>query len=33
MFIIALTYIRPMADIETNLEAHRQFLDKYTNRT
>ena len=29
MFIIALTYIRPMADIEANLEAHRQFLDKY----
>ena len=29
MFIIALTYIRPMADIEANLQAHRQFLDKY----
>ncbi len=29
MFIIALTYIRPIADIEANLQAHRQFLDKY----
>ena len=29
MFIISLHYVRPMAEIEAHLNAHRQFLDKY----
>lgn len=28
MFIISLHYIRPIADIETHLDAHRHFLDE-----
>lgn len=28
MFIIVLTYKKPLADIEKHLEAHRSFLDK-----
>lgn len=29
MFIVSLTYTRPIAEIETHLAAHRLYLDKY----
>ncbi|ASK28247.1 YciI family protein [Neisseria chenwenguii] len=29
MFIVSLNYIRPMAEIEQHLTAHRDFLDRY----
>jgi uncharacterized protein YciI len=28
MYIINLTYLKPLADIEIHLEAHRSFLDQ-----
>jgi uncharacterized protein YciI len=29
MFILLLTYIKPIADVDAVLEPHRAFLDKY----
>lgn len=29
MFILNLTYIKPISDVETHLENHRKFLQKY----
>jgi len=28
MFVILMNYVKPLAEIDANLEAHRRFLDK-----
>ncbi|GGY05136.1 YciI family protein [Paludibacterium paludis] len=28
MYIVELTYLKPLADIETHLEVHRRYLDE-----